>query len=107
LLVVTLVLNAGNEHEFDAAFATIDRRTGALLFASDPFFVTWRNKLVALTASHQIPAIYYLREFAEAGGLMAYGNGLSEVAPRRTYTALFQIRSRASRAPALLRIPGK
>src|SRR5262245_22382016 len=74
-----LVLNAGNEHEFDAAFATIDRRTDALLFASDPFFVTWRDKLVALTASHQIPAIYYLREFAEAGGLMAYGNGLSEV----------------------------
>jgi len=74
-----LVLNTGNEHEFDAAFATIDRRTGALLFASDPFFVTWRNKLVALTASHQIPAIYYLREFAEAGGLMAYGNGLGEV----------------------------
>jgi putative ABC transport system substrate-binding protein len=74
-----LVLNAGNEHEFDAAFATIDRRTGALLFASDPFFVTWRDKLVALTASHQIPAIYYLREFAEAGGLMAYGNRLSDV----------------------------
>src|SRR5262245_51502651 len=74
-----LVLNVGNEHEFDAAFATIDRRTGALLFASDPFFVTWRNKLVALAANHQIPAIYYLREFAEAGGLMAYGNRLSEV----------------------------
>jgi putative tryptophan/tyrosine transport system substrate-binding protein len=74
-----LVLNAGNEHEFDAAFATIDRRTGALLFASDPFFVTWRNKLVALTASHRIPAIYYLREFAEAGGLMSYGNGLGDV----------------------------
>jgi putative tryptophan/tyrosine transport system substrate-binding protein len=74
-----LVLNAGNEHEFDAAFATIDRRTGALLFASDPFFVTWRDKLVALTASHQIPAIYYLREFAEAGGLITYGNTLPEM----------------------------
>ena len=74
-----LVLNVGNEYEFDAAFATIDQRTGALLFASDPFFVTWRDKVVALTARHQIPAIYYLREFAEAGGLMAYGNRLSDV----------------------------
>jgi putative ABC transport system substrate-binding protein len=75
-----LVLNAGNERELDAVFATTDRRgAGALLFASDPFFLSRRDQLVALTARHQIPAMYYLREFAEAGGLMAYGNSLKDV----------------------------
>jgi len=33
-----------------------------------------RYQIVALAAQHRIPAIYYLREFAEVGGLMAYGN---------------------------------
>jgi putative ABC transport system substrate-binding protein len=75
-----LVLNAGSERELDAVFATVDQRgAGALLFASDPFFLSRRDQLVALTARHQIPAIYYLREFAEAGGLMAYGNRLTDV----------------------------
>jgi putative ABC transport system substrate-binding protein len=75
-----LVLNAGSERELDAVFATLDqRRVGALLFASDPFLLSRRDQLVALTARHQIPAMYYLREFAEAGGLMAYGNSLRDV----------------------------
>jgi putative ABC transport system substrate-binding protein len=75
-----LVLNAGNERGLDAVFATMDRpRAGALLFASDPFFLSRRGQLVALTARHQIPAMYYLREFAETGGLMAYGNRLTDV----------------------------
>jgi putative ABC transport system substrate-binding protein len=75
-----LILNAGTEHELNSVFATVDkRRTSALLFASDPFFLSRREQLAALTASHQIPAIYYLREFAEAGGLMAYGNRLTDV----------------------------
>jgi putative tryptophan/tyrosine transport system substrate-binding protein len=37
-----------------------------------------RDRIVSLAAHHRIPAIYYLREFAQAGGLMAYGNSIPE-----------------------------
>jgi putative tryptophan/tyrosine transport system substrate-binding protein len=75
-----LVVSAGSELELDAAFAAIDQqRPGAILVASDPFFLTRRDQLASLVARRRIPAIYYLREFAEVGGLMAYGNRLADV----------------------------
>jgi ABC-type uncharacterized transport system substrate-binding protein len=75
-----LVLRAGTEGELDTALATTaQQRTDALLVASDTFFVGRREQVVTLAARHQIPAIYYLREFAEAGGLMTYGNSLLDV----------------------------
>jgi putative ABC transport system substrate-binding protein len=75
-----LVFKASSERELEAAFTTIVQQpTGALLVASDLFFLSRRDQLVALAAHHRIPAIYYLREFAEAGGLMTYGNVLTEL----------------------------
>jgi putative tryptophan/tyrosine transport system substrate-binding protein len=74
------VVNASNERELDTALASLDqRRAGALLVASDTFFLGRRSQLVSLVARLHIPAIYYLREFAEAGGLMTYGNKLTDV----------------------------
>jgi putative ABC transport system substrate-binding protein len=75
------ILRASNEAEIDAAFATaVERRVGALLVAADPFMFTRREQLVALAARHAIPAIYEIREYATAGGLMSYGS----VLPKRT-----------------------
>jgi putative ABC transport system substrate-binding protein len=75
-----LVLKAGTERELDTALATtVQQRAGALLVASDTFFVGRREQMVTFAARHQIPAIYYLREFAEVGGLMTYGNSLPDV----------------------------
>jgi putative tryptophan/tyrosine transport system substrate-binding protein len=72
-----VVLNASSESELDAAFAMMaQRQVGALLGASDTFLFGQRDRIVSLAAHHRIPAIYYLREFAEAGGLMAYGNNI-------------------------------
>ena len=70
-----VVFNASGESELDAAFTRmVQQRIGTLLGASDPFLFNRRDQIVSLAARHAIPAIYYLRDFAEAGGLMAYGN---------------------------------
>ena len=74
-----VVLDASNESELDAAFASMKQQPiGALLGASDPFFFSRRDRIVSLAAHYRLPAIYYLREFAEAGGLMSYGNNLAD-----------------------------
>src|SRR6516164_7015133 len=36
-------------------------------------FVSRRDQLVGLAARHTMPTIYFLREFADIGGLMSYG----------------------------------
>jgi putative ABC transport system substrate-binding protein len=54
----------------------IQRQIGALLVASDPLFSNRRDQIVALAARYSVPTIYYLREFAAAGGLISYGASL-------------------------------
>ena len=69
---------ASSEGEIDAAFASlVQQKAGALLVGADPFFVGRREQLVALAARHAVPAIYELREFAAAGGLISYGTSLT------------------------------
>jgi putative ABC transport system substrate-binding protein len=73
------VLNAQNDAEIDAAFATmVEIRAGALLMGADPYLNGRREKVVALAARHSIPTIYEQREHAVAGGLMSYGTSLSD-----------------------------
>jgi putative tryptophan/tyrosine transport system substrate-binding protein len=74
-----LVVKASTEGDLDAAFSTLVRERVAALFVDiDPFFQDRREQLVALAARHALPAIYPLREFAMAGGLMSYGASLSD-----------------------------
>jgi putative ABC transport system substrate-binding protein len=73
------VVRAGTAQEIDAAFATLlQLRAGALLIGTDPFFSSRREQFVALAARHAVPAIFDLREFATAGGLLSYGASITE-----------------------------
>ena len=68
------VLKASTESEIDAAFATVMQlHIGALIVAADPFLDGRREQLVTLAARDAVPAIYALREFVLAGGLISYG----------------------------------
>jgi putative ABC transport system substrate-binding protein len=67
------------EGEFDSAFTSIvGRGAKALLVGTGPLVTSNRERLVELAARHAIPAIYALREFVEAGGLMSYGASIVE-----------------------------
>jgi len=69
-----LMLNASSPSEIDAAFATlVSARAGALVVSGEYFFLTQRERLVALSARHAVPTIYAYREFIQAGGLVSYG----------------------------------
>jgi putative tryptophan/tyrosine transport system substrate-binding protein len=68
------VLNANSERDFDGAFAKlVQLRAGGLVIGPDPLFTSQIEKLAALTVRHAIPAVYELREFVVAGGLLSYG----------------------------------
>jgi putative tryptophan/tyrosine transport system substrate-binding protein len=73
------VLNASTAAELTSAFATlVEQRAGALVIASDPFFTSQRDQIVALAAHHALPAIASFREYTAAGGLMSYGISLRD-----------------------------
>jgi putative ABC transport system substrate-binding protein len=68
-----------SQGELDGAFTSIVQRGAkALLVGTGPLPTSNRERLVALAARHAIPAIYALREFVEAGGLMSYGASIVE-----------------------------
>jgi putative ABC transport system substrate-binding protein len=73
------VLNAANESEIDAAFATLAKeRSVPLVVSSDNLFTDRPVRLVTLAAHDAIPAIYPYRYFAAVGGLMSYGSDLAD-----------------------------
>jgi putative ABC transport system substrate-binding protein len=73
-------LKAGTESEIDAAFeALVQLHASALVVVPDAFFTNRREQIAALASRHAIPAIYHLREFAAAGGLISYGASLPAI----------------------------
>ena len=46
--------------------------------ATGPPFIARRVQLVQLAAYYKIPAIYAFRQYAEVGGLIAYGTSLAD-----------------------------
>jgi len=74
-----LILNASSERDVDAAFAAfIEQRVNGVMVGVDAVFVSRSDQLVGLAARHAMPAMYYVREFADAGGLISYGASITD-----------------------------
>jgi putative ABC transport system substrate-binding protein len=72
-----LVRAVATGREIDQAFASIVReKADALFVAPGSFFNTRRVQLAVLAARHALPAIYSVRAYPEAGGLMSYGTDI-------------------------------
>jgi putative ABC transport system substrate-binding protein len=73
------VLPASTESALEPAFAALAaKKTDGLLVADDPFLQGLRDQIVALAARDAVPAVYFSRDFADAGGLMSYGGSIIE-----------------------------
>jgi len=74
------VYRASTDLEVELAFNAItQQRPAGLIVAADPFFDTRRAQLVTLAAGQALPAIYQLREYTVAGGLISYGIDLPDI----------------------------
>jgi putative ABC transport system substrate-binding protein len=74
-----VLVNAANEREFNTAFRSIIRAGAlALVVIGSPVFTSNSQTLVALSARHAIPAIYDLRDYVAAGGLMSYSASFTD-----------------------------
>ncbi|MBI4636971.1 MAG: ABC transporter substrate-binding protein [Candidatus Rokubacteria bacterium] len=81
LAVQRIELNRAEDIEraFEKAAAG---RAGALLVLGDFVTLTSRVRIAELAAKHRLAAMYEVREFVEAGGLMAYGVNLAQLFKR-------------------------
>src|SRR6516164_1463409 len=69
-----------SRRDIDAAFIDIaHHRIGAVLVGADVLFTSRRVQLATLASRFAIPAIFPIREYAEVGGLMSYGENQADV----------------------------
>ena len=93
--------------DIDSAFSDMTRaRAGGLVVWTTSMFVAERRRLVALAAKHRLPAVYTLREFVDAGGLMSYGHSQSDL-NRRAATYVDKILKGAKPADLPVEQPTK
>jgi putative tryptophan/tyrosine transport system substrate-binding protein len=72
-------LDIASVAEINNAFSVLTQRgDGAVTVVADPFFNSHRDQLIALAARYKLPALFYTREQAVAGGLMSYGASFTE-----------------------------
>jgi putative ABC transport system substrate-binding protein len=68
------VFTARTNREIETAFASlVQKRADALVVGLDAFFATRPFQFAMLAVHHRVPAIYSVRRYTEAGGLMNYG----------------------------------
>lgn len=77
--IKTVAVEVQKADDIDAAFQRMPHEKGsALIIASHPLFNARLPQLANAARRHKLPAISAIREFADAGGLISYGQNLAE-----------------------------
>ena len=75
----TDILYASTNRDIDSAFASLmQKRADGLMVGPDPLFNSRLVQLATLAVYHRVPAIYFDRAFAEAGGMLSYGANVTD-----------------------------
>jgi len=100
-------LEARAPGEFERAFSSmVEANAGAVHVQLDPLFLSQRALVAELAAKNRVPAMYDLKEFVAAGGLVSYGPPYSEEI-RRTATHIYKILRGANPADLPVEQPTK
>jgi putative tryptophan/tyrosine transport system substrate-binding protein len=85
--VEAIVAAVRDMFEIESVIAALAREpNGGFMVMADPFMNVHRAEVTALAARHRVPAVYPWRSFTEVGGLLSYGNDLSDnYRPAATY----------------------
>ena len=77
--VKPIIVRAGTERDIEPAFTSlVKQHADALDVEPDPFLIGQAANLAALAIHHALPAIYGLREYVAAGGLISYGASITD-----------------------------
>jgi putative ABC transport system substrate-binding protein len=72
--VKTVTAAIGSEIDIENVIAGLGREPGSgLIVMADSYMNIYRKSIIALTARHKVPAIYYVASMADEGGLISYG----------------------------------
>ncbi|MFQ5899281.1 MAG: ABC transporter substrate-binding protein [Candidatus Methylomirabilia bacterium] len=105
--ITPLSLHVSGPNDFEAAFSAITRRgADAVLVLPDDTFWTFKNWIVSLASQHQLPTMFWRRDFADAGALMTYGPNLADLG-RRTAARVDKILKGANPADIPVEQPMK
>jgi len=85
--VALIALDARNRQEIEDAFSTAAsaERVEAIAVLADALFNLHRQRVAELAIANRLPSIFSQREYVLAGGLISYGEALSEVFRRVAY----------------------
>jgi putative ABC transport system substrate-binding protein len=77
--VTVVPVEAGAPQAIENAFSMMARQNvGAVIVTGDSIFTGEVRQIAALANKYRMPSIYVIREYAEAGGLMSYGQHIAD-----------------------------
>jgi len=71
------IFDVRSPNDFESVFLSMPKeRPGALVVISSPMLLNNRGRITVLATKQRLPAVYTLKEYVDAGGLMSYGVSL-------------------------------